>query len=273
MFKRLLACGLSAALAFSLLTSCTAPAADSSAASTYDATIPAAAKEDVDSYLTGGAISCDDTVMTVNGVDISAAAYFYWMSYYATYLEYYYQNQNASGEEFSLSKQYDENTNYGDYVKEQTENTLSASVIATQKAKELKLELGDEAQASLDTLSENTSPNTLLYYATDLDGMLFNYTNYTYSDALQDNLFEKGGKYYANKKTLDDYFNDNVFGAKHILIMTTNMTDEQKAEAKKTIQGYLNKILKSDDPKSTFDQYMNEHSEDGLGVIAFQDFI
>lgn len=268
MLKRILAGGLTAALAFSLLTSCDAPALDSSAPDTYEAKVPTAAQEDVDSYLTDGAISCADTVMTINGTDVPASAYFYWLSYYASYLEYYYQS--SGGEDFSLSDQYDEDTTYADYVQEQTENTLISSVVATQKAQEEKVELSEDAQTNLDNMEENADPNTLLYYATDLDGLKFTFTNYSYSDALQTALFEKGGKYYANKETLQDYYDDNVFGAKHILIQTSGMSDEEKAEAKKTIQGYLDKILASDDQASTFDQYMNEHSEDS-GLAQYPD--
>lgn len=268
MLKRFLAGGLTAALAFSLLTGCDAPARDSSAPDTYEAKVPTAAQEDVDNYLTGGAISCADTVMTINGTDIPASAYFYWMSYYAGYLEYYYQS--SGGEDFSLSDQYDEDTTYADYVQEQTETTLISSVVATQKAQAEKVELSEDAQTSLDNMEKNADPNTLLYYATDLDGLKFTFTNYSYSDALQTALFEKGGKYYANKETLQDYYDDNVFGAKHILIQTSGMSDEEKAEAKKTIQGYLDKILASDDQVSTFDQYMNEHSEDS-GLAQYPD--
>lgn len=268
MLKRFLAGGLTAALAFSLLTGCDAPARDSSAPDTYEAKVPTAAQEDVDNYLTNGAISCADTVMTINGTDVPASAYFYWMSYYAGYLEYYYQS--SGGEDFSLSDQYDEDTTYADYVQEQTETTLISSVVATQKAQEEKVELSEDDQTSLANMEKNADPNTLLYYATDLDGLEFTFTNYSYSDALQTALFEKGGKYYANKETLQDYYDDNVFGAKHILIQTSGMSDEEKAEAKKTIQGYLDKILASDDQASTFDQYMNEHSEDS-GLAQYPD--
>lgn len=268
MLKRILAGGLTAALAFSLLTGCDAPALDSSAPDTYEAKVPTAAQEDVDSYLTDGAISCADTVMTINGTDVPASAYFYWLSYYAGYLEYYYQS--SGGEDFSLSDQYDEDTTYADYVQEQTETTLISSVVATQKAQEEKVELSEDDQTSLANMEKNADPNTLLYYATDLDGLEFTFTNYSYSDALQTALFEKGGKYYANKETLQDYYDDNVFGAKHILIQTSGMSDEEKAEAKKTIQGYLDKILASDDQASTFDQYMNEHSEDS-GLAQYPD--
>lgn len=269
MLKRILAGGLTAAMTFSLLTGCDAPALTSGSSGSYKATVPTAAQEDVDNYLTGGAISCSDTVMTINGTDIPASAYFYWMSYYASYLEYYYKNSGGDGD-FSLSDQYDEDTTYADYVQEQTENTLISSVVATQKAKEEQVKLSKDAQTSLDNMEKNADPNTLLYYATDLDGLKFTYTNYSYSEALQTALFEKGGKYYANKKTLQDYYDDNVFGAKHILIQTSGMDDAEKAEAKKTIQGYLDEILKSDDKVSTFNQYMNEHSEDS-GLANYPD--
>ena len=70
MLKKILAGGLAAALTLSLLTGCSAPAADSSSPDSYEAQIPAAAQEDVVSYLTGGDISCKDNVMTVNGIDV-----------------------------------------------------------------------------------------------------------------------------------------------------------------------------------------------------------
>ena len=54
-------------------------AASTQAAGSYQASIPAAAEEDVVNYLTDGAISCADTVMTINGTEISAGAYFYWI--------------------------------------------------------------------------------------------------------------------------------------------------------------------------------------------------
>lgn len=262
MLKRILACGLCTVMAFSLLTGCRAPAANSSAGSNASGTIPAAAKEDVDSYLTNGTFSNDDTVMTVNHVAVPASAYFYWMAYYASTLKTYYQDQKGSDSQFSLSDKYQGNTTYADYVKQQTEATLTNYIVAAQQAKAQKLSLSKAAKTALSKFAQTADPNTLLYYATNLAGMKFNYTNDGYSSALQSNLFGKGGKYYANKKTLSDYFKDNVFGAKHILITTTGMTDAQKAAAKKTITGYLDKILKSDDPVSTFEQYMKEYSQD-----------
>lgn len=191
------------------------------------------------------------------------------MSYYASYLEYNYQSTTGNSD-FSLSQQYDKNTTYAEYIQEQTEQTLVSAVITTQKATELDVALSDDAQAALDNLEKNADENTLLYYATDLEGMKRNFTDYYYSDALQTKLFEKGGEYYANKKTLQDYRDANVFGAKHILIQTTGMEEKEKAAAKEKIQGYLDKILASDDQVSTFDQYMNEQSEDP-GLAQYPD--
>lgn len=269
MLKRILAGGLSAALTLSLLTGCDAPAVDSSASGSYDASgIPTAAQEDVDKYLTGGALSCKDTVMTVNGTDVPAGAYFYWMSYYSSYLKYYYESSGGE-EDFSLDMAYGDTT-YGEYVQKETESTIINSVIAAQQAQERGIQLSDEALSSLDDLNKNTDPNTLLYYATDLDGQKFVYTNYNYTDALENSLFEKGGDYYPSKKTLQDFRKDNVFGAKHILLMTSGMDDAEKEKVKETIQGYLDEILKSDDPVSTFDQIMSEKSED-TGLAQYPD--
>lgn len=70
MLKRILAGGLTAAMTFSLLTGCDAPALNSSSSDTYQPTIPAAAQEDVDSYLTGGASPAATPAMTINGTAV-----------------------------------------------------------------------------------------------------------------------------------------------------------------------------------------------------------
>ena len=83
-----------------------------------------------------------------------------------------------------------------------------------------------------------------------------------YNDQLKAALFRKGGEYEITKETLADYRKDNVMAAKHILLLTTGKSDEEKAKIKKTIQGYLDKILADKDPASAFEQYMNDKSED-----------
>ena len=269
MLKRILAGGLSAALTLSLLTGCEAPAKGSGGVGSYDPSgIPTAAQEDVDKYLTGGSISCQDTVMKVNDVSVPAGAYFYWMSYYASYLKYYYESSGGE-EDFNLDMPYGDTT-YGKYVQEETQNTIVSSVIAAQQAQERGITLSDEAVQTLDNLSENMDPNNMMYYATDLEGQKFVYTNYNYTDALKTALFAKGGEYYPNKDTLKDFRKDNVFGAKHILLMTSGKNEAEKEKIRKTAQGYLDEILKSDDKVSTFDQIMAQKSED-TGLAQYPD--
>ena len=269
MLKRILAGGLSAALTLSLLTGCEAPAKGSGGVGSYDPSgIPTAAQEDVDKYLTGGSISCQDTVMKVNDVSIPAGAYFYWMSYYASYLKYYYESSGGE-EDFNLDMPYGDTT-YGKYVQEETQNTIVSSVIAAQQAQERGITLSDEAVQTLDNLSENMDPNNMMYYATDLEGQKFVYTNYNYTDALKTALFAKGGEYHPGKATLKDFRKENVFGAKHILLMTSGKNESEKEKVRKTAQGYLDEILKSDDKVSTFDQIMAQHSED-TGLAQYPD--
>lgn len=260
MLKRILACGLAAALACSLFTGCRAPALEDTNDSSYTATVPAEAEKDVISYLTNGAISSEDTVMTVNGVEVPASAYFYQLTYLAGYLSYYYQPEDDS-DTFSLDKEYNGKT-YADYLMEQTQESIVSTALSIQKGQEEKLTLTEDTQNQLDTLDQEMDANTLLYYTTTPNGMKFLYTGSDYNTQLRDALFAKGGKYEPTKQTLKDYREDNVLAAKHILLMTTGKSDEEKAEIKKTIQGYLDAILADDDQASAFDQYMNEHSED-----------
>ena len=259
MLKKILAGGLAAALTLSLLTGCSAPAADSSSPDSYEAQIPAAAQEDVVSYLTGGDISCKDNVMTVNGIDVPAGAYFYWLADTITKQKSYYESSNDDS--FSLDKPYKDGT-YGDYIVQDTQNSLVKLVVTSQQAQKKGVKLTDEAMKMLNDMAEKADPKGFLFYSTDLEGQKFLYTHYNYSDALSASLFEKGGKYYPGKKVLADYRKENLLGAKHILVQTTGMSDQEKAKAKETIQGYLDKILASEDKASTFDQYMNEKSED-----------
>lgn len=256
MLKRILACVLAVGMAFSLLTGC-GSSGDSSAALTD---IPAEAKEDVIHYLTDGALTSEETVMTVNGVAVPASAYFYQLAYFAGYMAYYYQGEDEN-DTFSLDKEYN-GTTYQDYLLDNTRATLIDSAIATQKAQEQNLTLSEDTQTTIDSLADSVDEHTRLYYATTLDGLEFLYSSWDYSDQLKEALFAKGGEYEITQETLDNYRADNVLAAKHILLMTTGKTDEEKVEIKETIQGYLDDILKDEDPAGAFEQYMNEKSED-----------
>lgn len=256
MLKRILACGMAVVMAFSLLTGC-GSSGDSSAALTA---IPAEAEEDVIHYLTDGALTSEETVMTVNGIDVPASAYFYQLAYFAGYMAYYYQGADES-DTFSLDKEYN-GTTYQDYLLDNTRSTLIDTAIATQQAQKQELSLSEDAQTTIDTLADSVDEHTRLYYATTLKGLEFLYRSWDYSDQLKEALFAKGGEYEITQETLNDYRADNVLAAKHILLMTTGKTNEEKAKIKETIQGYLDDILKDDDPAGTFEQYMNEKSED-----------
>ena len=105
MQKKLTALLLALAMLLSLLTGCgsaDAPAAendtpDSSAAETEDTAdsedtadatlteVPPEAKEDPVAYITDGAFASGDTIMTVNGVEVSADTLVYWLAYQYTY--------------------------------------------------------------------------------------------------------------------------------------------------------------------------------------------
>ena len=128
MLKRILAGGLAVVMAVGMLTGCGSSNGNSSAGTLT--TIPEEAKQDIISYLTDGAISSEETVMTVNGVEIPASAYFYQWAYYAGYMAYYYQGKDET-DTFSLDKEIN-GTTYKDYLQENTRSTLITSAITAQ---------------------------------------------------------------------------------------------------------------------------------------------
>ena len=187
-------------------------------------TIPEEAKQDIISYLTDGAISSEETVMTINGVEVPASAYFYQWAYFAGYMAYYYQGKDAT-DTFSLDKKINDTT-YKDYLQDNTRSSLIGYAIAAQKGQEQKLTLSADAKKTIKNLADSVDENTRLYYATTLKGMEFIYTNSDYNDQLKAALFAKGGEYEITKETLADYRKDNVMAAKHILLLTTGKSDE-----------------------------------------------
>ena len=100
MLKRILAGGLAVVMAVGMLTGCGSSNANSSAGALT--TIPEEAKQDIISYLTDGAISSEETVMTINGVEVPASAYFYQWAYFGGYIS---DNYYALADAFNLTKE------------------------------------------------------------------------------------------------------------------------------------------------------------------------
>jgi hypothetical protein len=169
----------------------------------------------------------------------------------------------------------------GDYVKSQAQSTAVIYAIAAAKADEAgytftsddKADYKEELeQAKEDLGGDEAYENYLKTMCLTDDGMeQLSSVGVVYGH-MADGLCREGGQYAPTDDELTAYVEDNdLLVAKHILFMTidpdTNeaLSDEEKAEKlaqAEDVLAQLQAVEDSDDLESTFDELMNEYSED-----------
>lgn len=184
----------------------------------------------------------DDTVMVVNGTEVSYDEFCYWLGYSASYLQYIYSSYTGSSTvDWDGTSLFDESmTNY-QWCFENAKETVIRSCIVESQFNEKSLAISDEDQAELDkTLSdaaaswcgENATQDDLREY---LAGVNINYDYYKKNLEMNlksntlfiDTYGENGEK--LSEEELQKYADDNGYvNANHILIMTV---DENTSEA------------------------------------------
>ena len=266
MKKRILALALAAVMAFSLM-ACTAPAAEVTPTPTPDPTAaPSAAAEvdltqDVITYAAG--VSPDEALMTVNGEEIPAAIYLYWLisncSYYAQY---------------GLTPDL-----YGDMIKSEITSMVAYYSMLDNKALELGAPLTEEQQSAVAESMVDIKTEAEALYGLN-EEMLASIQSLSY---FYQNVFEA-----AIPQPTDEELSSYVYQAKHILICTavegtdgsvtlstgeaalnedgtpfTGTAAEYNVAALAKAESILKQIRASADPIATFDALMHEHSQDG----------
>lgn len=266
MKNRIFALAVAAVMAFGLM-ACSAPAAEvtptpsvspsegSSSTSEVDLT------QDIITFAAG--ISPDEAVLTVNGEEISAATYLYWLirncSYYAAY---------------GLTPDL-----YGDIILAENTTIIAYYSMLDNKALELGAPLTDEQQAEVQTSIEQVLTEAQALYGLDEENLgTIQALSYYY-----ENVYNA-----AVPQPTDEELSSFVYQAKHILICTavegsdgtitlstgdaalnedgtpfTGTVDEYNAAALAKAQSILAQIRASADPAATFDTLMHEYSEDG----------
>ncbi len=272
MKKRLLA--LMMALMMLALTGCgnasSDPENDSSegtASLTVD--LPQEAMDDVISYCTDGAITKDSVLYTVNGVDVTAADYFYWLTYeeyYCTYIYAYYNYKTieltdtfygdmtlgeyilALAESYSTLFAALENatTSAGttlsadyqaalDSVLSDLANSLAESAwnTAVEDGTVVADDFDDEAKAAwLEAAGQERLKQFLIYYATTQDAYESFCTVDYLSMQLQDDLYGEGGELEPTQEELADYVEDNgIYACRYILFYAKTDSDGNRVDA------------------------------------------
>lgn len=117
--------------------------------------VPDEAFEDIILYLTDGEIAADDVVYVADGVDITAAEYFYYLTFeeYLYIYEYYYTYYV----EPDITEESSDGTTMADEIQEDTYLSAVYDAAAYAAALDAGTVLSDEYQEALDTyVSENT---------------------------------------------------------------------------------------------------------------------
>ena len=211
----------------------------------------------------------DTVVMTIDGSDITAEAYLYWVAYSADYLaNYYYGATGLAWSDESLTG----------YLEANALDALSLYTQAALYAGEEGITLGEEEQAALeediqttiDQLGgEEAYAQRLKESAVTPEGFRSLLEQFYLYSALLDRLYGPEGTEPVTEEEIASYIDENgIYRAKHILLLTKDMTtgealdEETVAEKKALANDLLSQLRESTAPQTLFDQLMNEYSED-----------
>ena len=226
MKKRIFTIFLIFAFGFVFISGCGLSSSESEESTEAETTaeIPQEAYDDVIDYLTDGVVSANDVVYTVNGEDITAAEFFYWLTYegyvysYSYYSSYYYYPDLA--EEFS------DGTTMAEYVIQDAYYyaTLYACVYANALA--AGVTLTDTYQESLDSyisdaaeeLGQDEMDLYLMFYSTTEDGLYNLYLKNYYYQQYEDVLFGTGGEYEVTDEDIEGYITESeAYSCRYLL--------------------------------------------------------
>ncbi len=224
--------------------------------------------------------------LKVNGNDVTAMDYMFWMAKSADEIASYYTAMGAAQGEIDWNDTMGGEQPMGDYVKTQAKNMAVLYSVVAAKAKETGYSFSKEDKAEYEKMLAESK--------TQLGGDEA-YINWLKSMCVNDKAFLKlstvgvlyshmtegmcraGGQYAPTAEELKQYATDNDFYvAKHILISTKDMntgasvTEEQKAEKKTKAEALLKELQAITEPtqlEAKFEELMKASSEDpGLGA-------
>lgn len=180
------------------------------------------AKEDVVQYLTDGALLSSDTVMTVNGEDVSASYLLYWAA--SSISDYGYSNASAMDEDNG------DGSTIGEEILNEAKNTATYYLSIRQQAEDRNLTLDDDQQKEVTNYMESLDENSLMYYSTNEDDQKNIYETYLYSMELQNTLYGDEGEYTVSDDDLKTYMGDNEYLTADYMFFGNSGDSEQAAE-------------------------------------------
>ena len=256
--KKLLALLLALALAFGLV-ACGNPAADKSPSPSDG--IVADLTQDVLTFAAGD-VAKEEWLFSVNGEQIPASRFLYWLALSCSYFE------NTYGRYYGYSV-----ADYSSMLYNDTCTSAAYYALLEQKAAENGCPLTDE---QLNAIADEIAADETIYQQRKLlFGLSDEDMEFIYSVTnLYDNLLEA----LVPVPTEDD-LNNYVYQARHILLLTVDMEgtpttgndgvyrypaldSKTIAEKKALVEDIMARLRASDDPETLFNELMNKYSED-----------
>lgn len=247
---------------------------------------PAAGEHDIVQEVLG--IPEDTTLLTIDGVDVPAGRYLFWLVN-AIETEKYYGGLQTDEDWIQQVN----GMTIRDALKAQALQTLTLYQVVENRAAQEGVTPSQEDQEELDAqlrdLEEQAGGPE--YFQNRLDSVCISKENFRtinlvpYLDEGLSQKLEERGELEVSDQELDGIIEENgLYGAKHILISTrrTNadgtgyedFSDEEKAQALAKAQDLREQLRSAGDSEELFDELMNEYSEDGRnedGTLAMPD--
>lgn len=215
------------------------------------------------------------TVMTVDGAEVSAEEYLYWLGYATEYVGYY-----QFGDPAAIDWEMDTGSGtVTEYLINNARDLAAFNQVIRNQCAERNITLTDEEKAELDQQLADAVETSGGQEAFELalkevnrteDGLrsMYEASNFLYA-SLQNQLFPAKDAASLTAEELAQWAADNgKMQVKHILFKTVDdsgnaLSDEEKEAAKQKAEDTLAQLQASDDMENLFDQLMNELSEDG----------
>ena len=230
----------------------------------------------------------DTTLLTIDGVDVPAGRYLFWLVN-AIETEKYYGGLETDED---WIQQVDGMT-MRDALKGQALQSLILYQVvethAAQRGAAASQEDIDELDAQLQSLEEQAGGAE--YFQNRLDTVCISKEDFRainlvpYLDEALSKQMEERGELEVSEEELDGIIEENgLYGAKHILISTRRLnadgtgyeefSDEERAQALEKAQDLREQLRGAGESEELFDELMNEYSEDGRnedGTLAMPD--
>lgn len=214
-----------------------------------DTDVLEAAREDVVQYLTDGALKNEDVVMTVNGEDVQASYFLYWLASNIT--DYGYSDPSEMEEDDGNGQ------TVGDMLLDEARDSTAYNVAISQQAKKNNIELNDDEKSQLNEYLDSLDQNTLLRYSTTEDDQKSIYESYLYTMDLWNLLYGDNGTEKVTDDDLKGYMGDNeYFTVDYMYFGNSDDSEEAASKSMERAEAVYNKLKDVSE-----DEFENEFSE------------